>query len=210
MFVKTRYALVPALAAAALLLSSCGRDTNIVKRSLCPAVAVAQYAGDVTRFDPPESREAGAIDMTAALTGVRSDCVEGTPDIMTRVHFDVIARRRDAGAARAVTLPVFVAAVRSGEIVVSKEATSVALNFAAGATRATGSGNATVAIARTAVSLPATTNKLITRERKPGDADAATDPLAEPKVKEAVRQATFEVLIGFQLGEAELAYNANK
>jgi len=210
MSLKSRYALIPALSAAAMLLGSCGRDTNIVKRSLCPAVAVAQYAGDVTRFDPPESREAGAIDISAALTNLRGDCIEGTPDIMTRVHFDVVARRRNAGAARAVTLPVFVAAVRSGEIVVSKEATQVALNFAAGSKRAMGSGSATVAIARAAVSLPAATNKLITRERKPGDADAATDPLAEPKVKEAVRQATFEVLVGFQLGDAELAYNANK
>ena len=202
----------PALASAALaalVLASCARDPFIVKRSLCPAVAVAQFAGDVTRFDPPSRRDAGAIALTASVTNLRGACVEGSP-VSTRVTFDVIAQRRDRQAAEQVTLPVFVAVTRGGDIVVTKAAVPVTLNFAAGSARAQASGSASTAIARDAVALPTKINRLVTRERKPGEADAAVDPLAEPKVKEAVRQASFEVLVGFQLSPDELAYNATK
>jgi hypothetical protein len=50
----------------------------------------------------------------------------------------------------------------------------------------------------------------INRNRKPGDLEAATDPLADPEVKAAVRATTFEVLVGFRLSDDELAYNAAK
>ena len=199
-----------AATACAVLLASCGRDPTIVKRSLCPAVSVAQYTGDVTRFEPANRRDADAIDLTAAVTNLRSDCVEGSPEIGTRVAFDVVGQRRLSRAAATVTLPVFVAVARGGEIVVTKQVVPVTLAFAAGQTRASGHGTATTAIQRSAVALPADINKAITRERKPGEPDAATDPLAEPKVRDAVRQASFEVLVGFQLSPDELAYNATR
>lgn len=201
-------------AAAALLafaaLAGCSRDTSIVKRSLCPAVSVAQYAGEVTRFDPPTRRDSEALALTAAVTNLRGACVEGSPEIATRVTFDVVAQRRDARAPAQVTLPVFVAVARAGEIVVTKQLVQVSLNFPAGKSRAIAHGLATTGVQRRAAALPADINKAITRERKPGDADAATDPLAEPKVRDAVRQASFEVLVGFQLTPEELAYNATK
>jgi hypothetical protein len=50
----------------------------------------------------------------------------------------------------------------------------------------------------------------VTRERKPGDPDAAVDPLANPEVRDAVRRASFEVLVGFQLTRDQLAYNATR
>ena len=40
--------------------------------------------------------------------------------------------------------------------------------------------------------------------------DAALDPLADPQVRAAVQRATFEVLIGFQLTQDQLAYNATR
>ena len=43
-----------------------------------------------------------------------------------------------------------------------------------------------------------------------GDPDAAIDPLADPTVREAVRRASFELLVGFQLTEQQLAYNATR
>jgi len=43
-----------------------------------------------------------------------------------------------------------------------------------------------------------------------GEADAAVDPLADPEVREAVNRASFELLVGFQLDEAQLAYNATR
>ena len=50
----------------------------------------------------------------------------------------------------------------------------------------------------------------VARERKAGDEDAALDPLADPAVRAAVQRATFELLVGFQLTEAQLAYNATR
>ncbi len=190
--------------------AGCARDPFVVKRSLCPAVSVAQYAGDVTRFSPTLSREANALAMTATITDLRGACVEGNPDIATRVTFDVVAQRRDARAAEAVTLPVFIAVTRGGDVVVTKQTVPVRLDFAAGQARAVGRGAAFTAVARSAAALPGDINRLVTRERKPGEADAATDPLAEPKVRDAVKLASFEVLVGFQLTPDELAYNATK
>ena len=42
------------------------------------------------------------------------------------------------------------------------------------------------------------------------DADASIDPLADPKIKAAINQANFELLIGFQLTDDQLAYNATR
>ncbi len=194
----------------AATLAGCARDPFIVKRSLCPAVSVAQYAGDITRFDPANRRDAGALSLSATITNLRGACVQGSPEVATRVGFDVVAQRRDARAAAQITLPVFVAVARGGEIVVTKQVVPVTLTFAAGVARALAHGSAATAIQRSAIALPADINRLVTRERKPGEIDAATDPLAEPKVRDAVRQASFEVLVGFELTPDELAYNATK
>ena len=42
------------------------------------------------------------------------------------------------------------------------------------------------------------------------DAWIALDPLNDPEVRAAVASATFEVLVGFQLTEDQLAYNATR
>jgi hypothetical protein len=36
------------------------------------------------------------------------------------------------------------------------------------------------------------------------------DPLARPEVRQAVLRATFEALVGFQLTDAQLKYNATR
>ena len=38
----------------------------------------------------------------------------------------------------------------------------------------------------------------------------AIDPLTEPTVRAAVQRATFEVLVGFQLDQDQLSYNATR
>ena len=43
-----------------------------------------------------------------------------------------------------------------------------------------------------------------------GDADAAIDPLSDPKIRDAVARATFEHLVGFQLSQDQLRYNATR
>ena len=58
--------------------------------------------------------------------------------------------------------------------------------------------------------LPADVREKITRKRKAGDPDAALDPLADPQVRAAVQRATFELLIGFQLTQEQLSYNATR
>jgi hypothetical protein len=50
----------------------------------------------------------------------------------------------------------------------------------------------------------------LTQPRKAGEADAATDPLADPSIRTAVANATFEHLIGFQMSRDQLKYNATR
>ena len=40
--------------------------------------------------------------------------------------------------------------------------------------------------------------------------DAAVDPLSTPKIKQAVQRATFQALVGFQLTDDQLKYNATR
>ena len=73
-----------ALLLAPLVLAGCAKDNDItaiggsigqeVKRTSCPAVGVPAYAGDVTLFNPAESRDARAIDVVAVITDVRGQC----------------------------------------------------------------------------------------------------------------------------------------
>ena len=186
-------------------------DTGITAtRSACPAVAIPAATGDITLFNPEGSRDASAIDVVANITNLRSTCDESGENIVTRLTFDIQAQRRNGRGARDVVLPYFVVAVQGGTQVQSKSVTRVVLRFADGALRASSSGSATGSVTRAAVTLPAEVREQITRRRKPGDPSAAIDPLADPAVREAVRKATFEMLVGFQLTQEQLAYNATR
>lgn len=199
------------LGLAALALAGCQRNPLLVKRSICPAVAVPAYAGDATLFrDGDTGRNADAIDVVATITDLRGVCTEGADKLSTQVSYVVVARRSDAGPARQVTLPVFASLVQGGNLLVSKQLSSVTISFAAGQQRAEVAGGAQTRIARSAALLPPAIQERVSRERKPGDIDAATDPLSDPEVRAAVRAASFEVLVGFQLDEAALAFNATK
>lgn len=208
-------ALAPA-ALTALLLAGCARDGQIadggvyVTRSGCPQVAIPAATGDVTLFDPANSRDARAIDVVAAITNVRATCTEDTANIVSTATFDVVATRRDAGPARQVVLPFFAVAVQGGTNIVAKKVGAVALNFPAGQLRAQTNSQATVRVNRSAVALPAAVERELTRVRRPGDADAAVDPLSDPTVRAAVARATYEQLIGFQLTPDQLRYNATR
>ena len=105
-------------------------------RTACPAVGVPDYTGDITTFRSPNSRLASDIDVTAAITNVRSTCNESGDRVYSEATFDVVARRTDTSAARQVTLPYFSTVLRGGSAVVTKRVGSVTLNFPAGAERA--------------------------------------------------------------------------
>ncbi len=209
----------PKAAVAALIplsLVACATEGEITEmgitaiRSACPAVAIPAATGDITLFNPEGSRDASAIDVVANITNLRSTCDESGDNIITRLTFDVQAQRRNGRGARDVVLPYFVVSVQGGTQVQSKSVSRVALRFADGALRAGSSGSATGSVTRAAVTLPADVREQITRRRKPGDPSAAIDPMADPAVREAVRRATFEMLVGFQLTQDQLAYNATR
>ncbi len=204
------------LSAVALLLASCAGTGDIVDggvtqvRTACPAVGLPAGTGDITTFDPANSTLASAIDVTATITNLRSTCGEGGSEIVTGVTFDVIAQRRNTTAARAVTLPYFTAVIQGGNAVVSKRTGQVVLNFAAGEARAQTSISAGASVNRAAAELPADVEEQINRKRKVGDPDAAVDPLSLPAVRQAVLRASFEVLVGFNLTNEQLRYNATR
>jgi hypothetical protein len=190
-------------------LAGCQRNPLVVKRSACPAVAVPAYAGDTTLFRGPGS-DAADLDVVATITNLRDACTETAEQFVSAISYQVVARRSAAGPARRVELPLFVAVVQAGNIVDAKQATRVVIDFADGATRAVASGTATAAISRRAAAVPDEILRRINRERRPGELDAATDPMADPEVRAALRAASFEVLVGFQLSDASLAYNIAK
>lgn len=213
-----RNRLLPALALG-LALAGCAREGDLIVdqgvgisavRSTCPAVGIPDYTGDITTF-----RTAGAtmadLDVTAAITNLRSTCNEEAGDrVYTEASFDVVARRSDTRGSRTVTLPYFSTVLRGGSSVVTKRVGNVTLQFADGQERAQARGAAGAYVNRADATLPAEIREQITRKREPGDPDAALDPLADPAVRAAVQRATFELLVGFQLTEAQLRYNATR
>jgi hypothetical protein len=182
-------------------------------RGACPAVGIPDYTGDVTLFRTPGDVTAANIDVVAAMTNVRSQCndsSDGGARVFATASFDVLARRTDTQGARQVQIPYFVTVLRGGSAVVSKRVGTVTLNFADGQERAQASAQGSAYIDRAEATLPADIRERITRRRKAGEEDAAVDPLSEPDVRAAVQRATFELLVGFQLDQTQLAYNATR
>ncbi len=215
---NARLSLLTAMMAAAAL-AGCARDGELVLgqgvgitavRTACPAVGIPNYTGDITLFRSPASRTAGNIDLTATITNVRSTCDDTGERIYSQANFDVLARRTDTSGARTVELPYYTTVLRGGSSVVTKRVGTVVLNFADGQERAQASASAGAFVNRAEATLPEEIRQQITREREPGDPDAALDPLADPAVRAAIARATFELLVGFQLTEDQLAYNATR
>jgi hypothetical protein len=217
MTVRTRLFCAVALAAA---LAGCKSKGDIVVeegvgitaiRGACPAVGIPDYTGDVTLFRSPGATDAASIDVTAAMTNVRTTCDDKTgAKVYATVSFDVLARRTSVRGPRQVALPYFVTVLRGGRSVVSKRVGTVVVNFADGQERAQAHAQGGAYIDRAEATLAPEIRERITRKRKAGEAAAAIDPLSEPDVRSAVARASFEVLVGFQLTEQQLAYNATR
>jgi hypothetical protein len=181
-----------------------------VTRSACPQVGIPAATGDITVFNPSGRTDAAALDVSAAITNLRSSCDETGANVVSVATFDVVATRRDPGEARTVVLPYFTVAMQGGTQVVAKRVGNIGLNFAAGSIRAQTTGQATIQVSRSVATLPEDIRRELTRERKPGDPDAAIDPLSKANVRDAVTRATFEHLVGFQLTQEQLRYNATR
>jgi hypothetical protein len=210
--VKLRIASLIALA----LLAGCTRKGNIESggiytvRSACPQVAIPAATGDITLFDPATSTDASAIDVEATITNVRANCQDSGTDVISTATFDVVATRRSPTQARQVVLPFFDVVVQAGQNVVAKRVGAVALNFPAGSIRAQTSGQATARISRSAATLPENVRAILTKPRKVGDPDAAIDPMSDPAIRTAVANASFSHLVGFELTQDQLKYNATR
>ena len=210
----------PALCLAVAALAGCSREGELTiagdsigitsVRTVCPAVGVPDYTGDVTLFRDPASRTLADLDVTATITNVRSACDDRGDRVYTGATFDVLARRASTEGARTVELPYYSVVMRGNSSVVAKRVGTVAIAFAPGEERARATAQAGAFVDRAAATLPEDIRERITRRRKPGDADAALDPLQDPEVRAAVERASFELLIGFQLNEDQLAYNATR
>jgi hypothetical protein len=199
-----------------IILSGCARRGEIdptggitAVRSACPVVGVPAGTGDVTLFGGAD-RSSAAIDLVANMTEVRGTCAEAGDQIVSTVTFRVDARRTQGGAARDVQLPFFITVVRGGSSVVAKRVGQVAIHFDAGQLRGSVNGQASATVTRAAATIPDAIRERITRRRKAGEEEAAVDPLTEPEVRAAVQRATFEALVGFQLTDEQLRYNAQR
>ena len=208
--------LLPALALLPIL-ASCSKEDDFdvsgglnVVRSTCPAVAIPAYTGDVSLFSPEQSQDARALDVTATITNLRSSCDQTGAIVHTQVTFDVIARRASPRGERDLILPYFSMVMRAGTVIMSKQVSQVRVHFADGQLRATGTAGAGADIEKSLATLPAVAQQRLRRKRKASDADASVDPLADPKIKAAINQANFELLVGFQLTEDQLRYNATR
>ncbi len=177
--------------------------------TLCPAVGIPDYTGDITTFRGDDRTVAG-LDMSAAMTDLRSVCNDTADKVYSEASFTVNGRRTDTRGARTVEVPYFVTVLRGGSAVVSKRVGTVTLAFADGQERASGTAKAGAFINRADAALPDDIREKITRRRRAGDEEAALDPLADPEVKAAIARTRFEMLVGFQLTEEQLKYNATR
>lgn len=221
-FPSLRRLLMVAVPVAALAVSACARhkgelvvDDGVgvtALRSACPAVGIPDYTGDITLFSAPDRTDAGAIDVTAAMTNLRSQCDDkaGGDKIYASATFDVLATRADTRGARRVQLPFFSSVIRAGNNIVAKRVGTVTIDFADGQARASGHGQAGGYVDRAEATLPREVKDKLNRKRKAGDTDAAIDPLAQPEVRAAIAKASFELLVGFQLDQKQLAYNVTR
>ena len=216
MLFRTRALSAIALVAA---LAGCAREGELVVDqgvgitsvlTTCPAVGIPDYTGDVTMFRTAGEPTLANLDVSASMTNLRSTCNDTSERIYTEATFDIQARRTDVRGSRTVTIPYFVTVLQGGSAVQSKRLGQVTLTFADGQERAEASARAGSFVDRAAATLPADIRERITRRRRAGDPEAALDPLAAPEVRAAIARTRFEMLVGFQLTEDQLAYNATR
>ena len=126
--------------AAVILLSACRHAGDITTengggvyavRSDCPIPGVLAGTGDMTLFNPQDTCDSRAIDVTAAITDLRASCQDVGDDVISTATFTIVGLRRDAGPARQVVLPYFNVALRGGQTIAAKQIGQAVLNFAA-------------------------------------------------------------------------------
>ena len=201
----------------AAMLAGCSRKGEVDEtggivqiRSACPGASIPAGTGDITLFNPAGSTESRAIDVVGVISNVKASCSDAGDQLVTQATFTVSGSRRDTAGARELTLPYFSVVVRGATAVVAKRIGQVTLSFAPGQARASTTASATSYVEKAAATLPEDIDRQLRRQRKPGDEDAAIDPLSKPEVRDAVTRTSFELLIGFNLTADQLKYNATR
>lgn len=214
-------ALVAGLLGLTTAIGGCARDGQIdvssgvgITASLdgCPVVAVAEGTGDMTVFKDGTDISAANIDVVAAITNVQSTCGASADSmqVVSNATFDVRVTRRDTAGARNIIFPYYSVIMRGGRDIVAKKVGSITVNFADGQSVAMASASASSVVDASLTRLPDDVREKITRRRDAGDVDAAIDPLADPAVRDALAKVSYEHLIGFQLSDSQLRYNATR
>ena len=160
--------------AAVILLSACRHGGDLTSengggvyavRSACPIAGIPAGTGDVTLFNPPNSTDSRAIDVSATISDLRTTCQDSGNDVVSTATFTVVGLRRDAGPARQVVLPYFNVALRGGSQIAAKQVGQIVLNFAAGDLHGWARVQATIRVNRGAATLPANVRAILTRPR---------------------------------------------
>jgi len=201
----------------AAMLSGCSRKGEIDEtggivqvRSACPGASIPAGTGDITLFNPVTSTDSRAIDVVGVISNVKSVCSDAGDQLYTQATFTVTGTRRDTSGARELVLPYFSVVVRGGTAVVAKRIGQVRLNFQPGEARASVTASASSYVDKASATLPPEIEQSIRKPRKAGGEDAAIDPLSRPDVRDAIARTSFELLIGFNLTDDQLKYNATR
>ena len=109
-------------------------------RTACPAVGVPDYTGDITPSACRASTSADNIDVTAAITNLRSTCDDAVRASTPTPPSTCSPAAPIRAGARNVTLPYYSVVLRAGSSVVTKRVGQVTLSFADGQERAQARG----------------------------------------------------------------------
>lgn len=186
------------LAVVAAMLAGCSSNPLQITRSICPAAAVARNVSDLTQFSPPTSRDADAITLTATFSDMAVKCSEKGSRIFSDLSVTIAGQRASAAGDQTISVPYFVAVVKGGQTLLSKQLYSANLDFKAGQVRAH-----TTQTVRADISRSAAIDAL-------GPAPKASKDASDPFVETVQKASPFEMVIGFQLTDDQIIYNARK
>jgi hypothetical protein len=190
-----RIASLAALSAVAIGLSGCETNPLKVRLTSCPPVAILKHTNTLTSFNSPTERNLDNVRFTAFIDDVSSTCRE-RDRVQTDLAFRVSAVRGQAGQAGQVTVPYFVTVMQGQRTIISKQVGAATLNFAGDSPRA-----------ETRVTAQVLTNLLPPPPPMPKatglEGDAPRPDLDRQKIQ-------YEVLIGFQLSDADVVYNITR
>jgi hypothetical protein len=176
-----------------ILLAACSSGNPLeVRRTSCPAISVPMHTGTLTRFAQAGRYDTQDVGLVATIGQLSDNCVENANGVNTAVSFNIMATRPEKGPATAVQLPYFITVVKDGDTLIAKQVYGASLDFADGAT--SGSLRQVVTVKTPDVPLPP-------KPKKHNEIDEFAPP---PK------PAIYEILVGFQLSEAEVVYNISK